>query len=60
MSRADKAYLSRRAEEEQALTNRAGTVEARAAHQQLRDLYLVRLGRLVEGSDMTIFASHDA
>lgn len=44
MVQADHAYYLRRADEERALAERAETSEAKMAHQQLRDLYLIRVG----------------
>ncbi len=41
MSQADHAYYMRRADEEQAKAECAATVEARAAHEKLHELYLI-------------------
>lgn len=58
MSRADRAYYRCRADEEQASIDRATTLTAKSAHQQLHDLYSIRLGRAVSGAGFTVYA-HD-
>ena len=54
MSLADHAYYVRRADEEKAHIERAETLEAKAAHRQLRDLYLLRVGRQIEKSSFVV------
>lgn len=39
MSQADRTYYTRRAEQERRQAEHARTLEARAVHRQLRDLY---------------------
>lgn len=54
MSKADHVYYMRRADEEATLAERAETREAKAVHQQLKDLYLVRAGAPRGGSDSVL------
>lgn len=60
MSRADYVYYLRRADEEQANVERATTLEAKSAHQQLHDLYLVRLGHTISAPGFTVAANAGA
>lgn len=60
MSRADHAYHTRKADEEQAQADRTDMIEAKAAHRQLRDLYLTRTGVWVGGVDLTEYANEHA
>ena len=60
MSRIDRAYYMRRAAEEQANAKRATTLEAKAAHQQLHDLYRGRLNDTVDAPVLTVHANAGA
>ena len=54
MSQVDRAYYIHRAGEERARVVSSQSPEARAVHQQLFDLYLLRAGHSVERVDFAI------